>query len=114
MSTPISETATEPMRSAETPTKVFRLCVEQTRYYYIYVEAESAKQAEEGWEANGKGYEYTSSFNPDWEYGEEHLSDDTEEVTDAAIEIDFERVCQVLDLPYQGDEEEEEEEEDLS
>jgi hypothetical protein len=49
------------------PTSVFILQVGRTRYYNIYVEAESAAQAQKAWEAEGGGEEGAAEFQ--FEYG---------------------------------------------
>src|SRR5271169_4628870 len=93
-------TDSAPEAAAQKPaTKGYRLRIEQTRYYYITVEAETIEQAKEGWEANN--YEYSASFQPEYEWNEEVLADADETGQDPEnAEIDYERVCGALDLPY--------------
>jgi hypothetical protein len=59
-----NEMKEEPRRSAKTPTKVYRLQIDQTRTYFMTVAAESAEQATAAWEATG-GLEYSALFRPD-------------------------------------------------
>jgi len=96
-----TENTTEPTRSAETPTKVYCLTIDQTRTYYITVSAESAEQAREAWETTG--LEYSAHFQPEYEWNDEVCSDVTE--TDHKQgEIGFEIVCDALDLAYEEEE----------
>jgi|SRR5271166_719440 len=97
----IATTDSAPEAVAQKPvTKAFRLRIEQTRYYYISVEAESAEQAEAGWEVNN--YEYSANNQPEYKW------DDEETLTDAietgqnpeTTEVDYETVCHALELPF--------------
>jgi hypothetical protein len=79
------------------PTKVFILTIGRTRFYDISVEAESAEQAEQAWEADK--FEYTANFEPDYERDDEEilgLHDSNQAVEEA--EIDYNRVRESLGL----------------
>jgi hypothetical protein len=97
-----TENISEATRSAETPTKVYCLTIDQTRTYYMTVAAESAEQARAAWEATG--LEYSARFQPEYEWNDEVCSEVTE--TDHKKgEIEFESVCEALDFPYEEEEE---------
>jgi hypothetical protein len=96
----MSQTTENPTNSAQEavqkpPTKVFDLVVGVT--YNISVEAESAGQALEAWEADK--FEYTANFEPDYIWNEEEilgLHDSNQAVEEA--EIDYNRVRESLGL----------------
>jgi hypothetical protein len=97
-----TENTTEPTRSAKTPTKVYRLQIDRTRSYYMTVAAENGEQARAAWEATG-GLEYSALFPIEYEWDEEECSEVTE-TNDERCEIEFESVCNALDLPYEEEE----------
>jgi hypothetical protein len=82
------------------PTKVFILQVGHTRFYNIYVEAESKEQAEQAWKADGGGeegtaegqFEYGANFQPNYEWAEHEfltgVHDSNRAVEDAEVSYD--------------------------
>lgn len=80
------------------PTKVFILQVGHTRFYNIYVEAESKEQAQQAWEEDQ--FEYTSSHHPDYEWEDDEFIIDVDDSGCAveSAEIDYNRVRQSLGL----------------
>ena len=80
------------------PTKVFILEIGHLRYYNISVEAESAEQAEQAWDEDQ--FEYTSSHQPDYEWGDDEYIINVDD-SDCAVEkaeVDYNRVRQSLGL----------------
>jgi hypothetical protein len=67
-------------------TKFFRLQIEQTKTYHIYVEAESAEQARAAWEANN----YEASSNIELRHRTEQGDDELVSVSETeGKDIDF-------------------------
>ena len=60
------------------PTKVFRLQISQTKTYDLYVEAESAEQAREAWEATNYEAGARIELRDRIEQGDEELTDVSE------------------------------------
>ena len=81
-------------------TKVYHLTIERTRYYCFTVEAESEEQVREGWKANN--YEYGAMHQPQYEWEEDERLTEVEEADEDPVnaEIDYDRVCSALGLPY--------------
>lgn len=63
--------------------------------------AESAEQAKSAWEATG--LEYSALYQPEYEWNDEVCSEVTQ-TDDKQSEIEFESVCDALDLPYEEEE----------
>ena len=83
----------------KTPTKVFRLQIDQTKTYFLYVEAESAEQAREAWKENH--YEAGSyiELRDKIEEGDEELTAVSE--TDGQdLDFDYYRTLDVLGIEH--------------
>lgn len=59
------------------------------------MEAESAEQAKKAWEESGNGFEYTATYQPDYEWEDDEfimaVSDSDYPVEDAEIDYDVVR-----------------------
>jgi hypothetical protein len=96
------------------PTKVFILRIGRTRFYNIYVEAESKEQIEQAWKVNEGGKEDMAecqfNCNPEYEWaGHEFIEgvyDCDSPVEDADVDVDYYGIRE--DLGLEGFEVEEE------
>jgi hypothetical protein len=97
------EKATNTINSAQTteqkpPTKVFIPQVGHTRFYDIYVEAESEEQAKQAWEKTR--FEYSAKHQPDYEWEENEFIIDVydSDCTVEHAEVDYDEVREALGL----------------